>query len=718
MSKRLLPPDWHVTKGNGDPATDATLSFRVAGSSTPTPIWYDKDLTQPTLAGTSGISCDAYGYPAAGGNDIAVWGADDVSYDCIVAATGYNGSAPKTLEDIGVADTTTTDETTSELVLGNAFDNGGFDVWTGGTSFSNLSGDGDGDETADGWFLTQPASAANAVSQQAGFLVGSDAISQRYSARVGRPQSSSNVNEIRFWKTVKPEIAWRLRGKSVTLRYTLVAGADFSASGLSVTLATGTTENEDGDLIDSGGFAGHVNVVSQARSITTTSVRYEDTVTLGDTIKEIGVQFSYVPVGTAGANDWFQVQDVDLKIASAGEEFAARPEALEFFVSKLGQGGRYFVAATFSDPNADRLTFWDDSAGAISLLSLDTGLSITGTTLSLHAQLVTLLGLTPTDNGVIIGNGSAFVVETGATFRTSVGLGTGDSPQFTGLALTGVLGTSAGSAGAPSIAFSGDTDTGLWSRGTNQIGFAAGGADIGFVYAGGIALNTGQFLAANGTVGAPSVGFINDQDCGDYRIGANNIGRAMGGALVAQWDTSGSKDSSGNLHLTGGKRAVPIVASAMTSPPTNGAAGGVYEPGNGMAIPVKDFDAGTEEYACFIIPMPKSWNEGTLTARFRWTGAGSGNVVWGIAGVAVSDDDTLNASLGTAQEVTDAQGTAGDQMTTAETSAITIAGSPAEGDLVCFRVYRKAADAADTLTGDCRLIAVDLFPSFSGANDA
>src|SRR5690348_11184654 len=51
-------------------------------------------------------------------------------------------------------------------------------------------------------------------------------------------------------------------------------------------------------------------------------------------------------------------------------------------------------------------------------------------------QLVDVAGLTPTDNGVIIGNGTNFVVETSSTLLTSIGLGTGNSPQFTGIELS------------------------------------------------------------------------------------------------------------------------------------------------------------------------------------------------------------------------------------------------------------------------------------------
>jgi hypothetical protein len=50
-------------------------------------------------------------------------------------------------------------------------------------------------------------------------------------------------------------------------------------------------------------------------------------------------------------------------------------------------------------------------------------------TLTLDAQLVDVAGLTPTDNGVIIGNGTNFVVESGATLKTSLGLTIGTNVQ-------------------------------------------------------------------------------------------------------------------------------------------------------------------------------------------------------------------------------------------------------------------------------------------------
>lgn len=57
------------------------------------------------------------------------------------------------------------------------------------------------------------------------------------------------------------------------------------------------------------------------------------------------------------------------------------------------------------------------------------------------ARLAEIAALAVTDNNIIVGNGVAWVAESGATARTSLGLGTGDSPTFTGLTVSGTTAT-------------------------------------------------------------------------------------------------------------------------------------------------------------------------------------------------------------------------------------------------------------------------------------
>lgn len=61
------------------------------------------------------------------------------------------------------------------------------------------------------------------------------------------------------------------------------------------------------------------------------------------------------------------------------------------------------------------------------------GLAIGTDVQAYDADLDAISALAKTDGGIIVGNGSAFVLESGATARTSLGLGTGDTPTFNGL---------------------------------------------------------------------------------------------------------------------------------------------------------------------------------------------------------------------------------------------------------------------------------------------
>ena len=75
-------------------------------------------------------------------------------------------------------------------------------------------------------------------------------------------------------------------------------------------------------------------------------------------------------------------------------------------------------APTIADPNADRIRFWDDSAGAEAWLEVGTGLAVSGTTLS--ASLRTVLGPFATTSGSSV---SATGIPAGTKRVTVVGIG-------------------------------------------------------------------------------------------------------------------------------------------------------------------------------------------------------------------------------------------------------------------------------------------------------
>jgi hypothetical protein len=171
-----------------------------------------------------------------------------------------------------------------------------------------------------------------------------------------------------------------------------------------------------------------------------------------------------------------------------------------------------------------------------------------------------------------------------------------------------------------------------------------------------------------------------------------------------------------------GLQTIYIPAGAMIPRTSNGAAFGTLETTtNKVMVRTLDFDTATTEYAQFNVRMPKSWDEGTVTAYFIWSHPATTTnfgVVWGLQGVAISDDDALDVAFGTVQVIADTGGTTNDLYQSAITPAITIGGTPQELDYVTFQIYRDVAAGGDTMAVDARLHGVVLMYSTNRGNDA
>ena len=221
------------------------------------------------------------------------------------------------------------------------------------------------------------------------------------------------------------------------------------------------------------------------------------------------------------------------------------------------------------------------------------------------------------------------------------------------------------------------------------------------------------------------VSAVNEFQVSPAAIGNNPILEATGGDTNIGLDitpkgtgktrlTAGDMDlvaAAANIQVAGAdpKRAMYVPSFAMYPSNTAGCAAitKVESATNKVNIQVLDFDGAgaSKEFAEFGIQSPSYWDAGTVTAQFVWFAtAGSGTVNWEIQGGSFADNDAIDAAYGTLQEVTDTLLATGDVHTTAETSALTIAGTPTAGDWLMFRVARDPAN--DTNTSDARLLGV------------
>jgi hypothetical protein len=189
-------------------------------------------------------------------------------------------------------------------------------------------------------------------------------------------------------------------------------------------------------------------------------------------------------------------------------------------------------------------------------------------------------------------------------------------------------------------------------------------------------------------------------------------------------DTTVARSAAGRISVEGadveisGRQMIWIPAAAMVGRVTTGAdCATMFDSGAAdITIRTCSFADGSNLNAHFQIQMPKSWNESTVTFETVWTAAsGSGTFEIELSCAAVSNDDALNATVGTAQASSDTLLATGDQHTGPESSAITCSGTPAENDYLVFQAMRDATN--DTLSGTAQLIGIKLYITTNAAND-
>ena len=173
-----------------------------------------------------------------------------------------------------------------------------------------------------------------------------------------------------------------------------------------------------------------------------------------------------------------------------------------------------------------------------------------------------------------------------------------------------------------------------------------------------------------------------------------------------------------------GKQSIWVPAAAMQPTATNGCAeiASLDSGGNtGPDLRTLDFDDGSDEHAQFSVAMPSYWNEGTVTFKVYWTSEATDTdgCAWGLSAVALADSDSLNTAFGTAVVVTDdAISAAKDLYITAESGNVTVAGSPAAGELCYFNIFRDVSDGNDDMAEDAKLIGIKVFYTADDVHEA
>jgi hypothetical protein len=221
----------------------------------------------------------------------------------------------------------------NNVTFRNRFINGAFviDQRNAGASVTGTAG---GLYSLDRWniFRTSGATGYTAQQQTSGTGNFTNAI------RVQRTNANTSTEGIYLTQVVESNNCNNLSGLSVTLSFYARAGANYSATSsvLQTRIVTGTTADQGIAGVYAGTWAGYTSS-DQNNTLTTSWQQFTQTVTLGSGIQELAVWFKETPVGTAGANDWFEITGAQIEPGTTASPFEYRQYGTELALCQ-----RYF----------------------------------------------------------------------------------------------------------------------------------------------------------------------------------------------------------------------------------------------------------------------------------------------------------------------------------------------------------------------------------------
>ena len=226
---------------------------------------------------------------------------------------------------------------------------------------------------------------------------------------------------------------------------------------------------------------------------------------------------------------------------------------------------------------------------------------------------------------------------------------------------------------------------------------------------------------------------ITTQGTGDLILNTNNgtnagtitLADGAGGDITLTPDGVGivkatdAADATAAVQIAG-KETLWVPATAMYATTTNGAEANQAElTATTPELKTFMFDTTTAEYVQFNVSFPKRWDEGTVTFQTMWSASSTDTGTGGfkLQGVSIANNVDYDTAFGTAVANTAlaASGTQDDLMINVESGDVTIASAAVDTNTV-FQIVRDVA--ADTNTGDLRLVGCKIFYTTDAANDA
>lgn len=200
--------------------------------------------------------------------------------------------------------------------------NGNFDIWQRGASIASSPTSA---YSADRWNTFRSSFSAGLVTTQQD---GTGAPGSQFCARVQRQGGNNSTDDVTIGQAFESADSIKFRGQTLTLSFYARLGANFSSIGakLNTFIISGTGINQG----IAAGFTSSTNVGSGSVTLTASWQRF--TINTGEVPSnstQLGITFNYTPVGTAGADDFFEITQVQVNAGEAALSFQSRSVADE-----------------------------------------------------------------------------------------------------------------------------------------------------------------------------------------------------------------------------------------------------------------------------------------------------------------------------------------------------------------------------------------------------
>jgi hypothetical protein len=164
----------------------------------------------------------------------------------------------------------------------------------------------------------------------------------QYALRGQRDSGNTSTSEIYLAQSFESVNSIPFAGKTVTLSFYARAGANWSptSGNLRIRLFTGTGTDQN---VLSSGYTGSATPIDNNVPLTTTWQRFTYSGTVATSTTEIGVYANAIPVGTAGAADYFEITGVQLDIGSVALPFRTYAATIQ---GELAACQRYYWRQT------------------------------------------------------------------------------------------------------------------------------------------------------------------------------------------------------------------------------------------------------------------------------------------------------------------------------------------------------------------------------------